>query len=286
MNEKQKWMPTSIPAKVLSNITNSGSVFTLEPQPKPPDPLDNVRGAGSKGFDSSVHDLLRIHRPAIAIFVETRVNPLRAEGIIRRLGFYFFEKVDSHGFSGGIWLLWHSQIVQLQVLSSFDQVINVLISDTTGFDWVLSAVYAKPSLAGRHVLWNFLNGCGFCASHPWLLLGDFNDIVSAEESFNPLIVNRSNHFLSWINRNYLINLGFSGPKFTWTNGRKGIALIKERLDRGICNSDWRVHFKEGFIQHLPRTRSDHYPVLLNVSRIAPFDAFNKPFRFEACWLSH
>ncbi|KAJ7949855.1 reverse transcriptase [Quillaja saponaria] len=328
MNEKLKWMPTSIPAKVLFDITNSGSVFTLEPQPKPPDPCDVricepvkqsgplrvfsyefenevislvdcgvttsqddvegscVKSVVSKGFDSSVHDLLRIHRPPIAIFVETRVNPLRTEGIIRRLGFDSFEKVDSHGFSGGIWLLWHSQIVQLQVLSSSDQVINVLIFDTTGFDWVLSAVYAKPSLAGRHVLWNFLDGCGFYASHPWLLLGDFNDTVSAEESSNPLVVNRSNHFLSWINRNCLIDLSFYGPKFTWTNGRKGKALNRKRLDRGLCNSDWRVHFKEAFSQHLPRTRSDHYPVLLNVSGIAPSTAFNKPFRFEACWLSH
>ncbi|KAJ7971755.1 Endonuclease/exonuclease/phosphatase [Quillaja saponaria] len=166
MNERQKWMPTSIPAKVLykvlSDITNSISVFTLEPQPKHPDPCD---------------------------------------------------------------------------------VINVLISDTTGFDLVLSAVSAKPSLAGKHVLWNFLDGCGFYASHPWLLLGDFNNTVFAGKRSNPLVVDSTNHVLSWINRNCLIDLGFPGPKFTWTNGRKGRALIRKRLDKVLCNSDWRVHFE-------------------------------------------
>jgi hypothetical protein len=36
----------------------------------------------------------------------------------------------------------------------------------------------------------------------------------------------------------LFDLGFSGSKFTWFNGRARNEAINERLDRGLANSAW------------------------------------------------
>jgi hypothetical protein len=49
-----------------------------------------------------------------------------------------------------------------------------------------------------------------------------------------------------------MDLGFSGPKFTWTNLRGVADLIQERLDKGWANSEWKTNFPEASIQHLPR----------------------------------
>jgi hypothetical protein len=35
----------------------------------------------------------------------------------------------------------------------------------------------------------------------------------------------------------MIDLGFGGNPFTWSNHKQGYSLIKERLDRSIANSN-------------------------------------------------
>lgn len=73
-----------------------------------------------------------------------------------------------------------------------------------------------------------------------------------------------------------------GNPYTWRNKRVGLAHIKQRLDRALANTMWRIAFpRAGFI-HLPTSNSDHNPIILkiwteNVSR-------SKPFRFEAMWI--
>lgn len=79
-------------------------------------------------------------------------------------------------------------------------------------------------------------------------------------------------------------MGASGPKFTWTNGRQGSANVQKRLDRGLCNEDWRAMFPEGMIQNLPRTYSDHAPLLISPHGMHSITFMHRPFRFEAAWI--
>jgi len=79
----------------------------------------------------------------------------------------------------------------------------------------------------------------------------------------------------------MIDLGFNGNPFTWSNHRQCSSLIRERLDRGIANSNWIHSFPSYSITHLPAHSSDHYPLLLNSSFSVP--SLPRPFRFEAFW---
>lgn len=36
-----------------------------------------------------------------------------------------------------------------------------------------------------------------------------------------------------------VDVGFSGPRFTWSNKREGQTRISERLDRACCTRTWR-----------------------------------------------
>ena len=79
-----------------------------------------------------------------------------------------------------------------------------------------------------------------------------------------------------------VDLGFGGNKFTWSNRRGGKGSIKERLDRGICNSEWRLLFPKAVILHLGAINSDHCPLLLDSN---PTDyLMPRLFRFVAAWL--
>ena len=78
-----------------------------------------------------------------------------------------------------------------------------------------------------------------------------------------------------------VDLGFIGNKFTWHNKRCGRHVIRERLDKGIANIDWRLKFPKAIILHLGLINSDHYPILLNTN--PSNEPASRPFRFEAAW---
>jgi hypothetical protein len=40
----------------------------------------------------------------------------------------------------------------------------------------------------------------------------------------------------------LCDLGYSGSKFTWTNGRDRADFTKERLDCALANQEWCLMF--------------------------------------------
>jgi len=58
-----------------------------------------------------------------------------------------------------------------------------------------------------------------------------------------------------------MDLGFTGPKFTWHSRRHG-HLIWERIDRGVANYDWLSKFPAATIRHLHCYSSDHRPINL------------------------
>ena len=81
----------------------------------------------------------------------------------------------------------------------------------------------------------------------------------------------------WLDSCKLIDLGFSGSSFTWTNKRFGKANIKERLDRLLCNQSWRHLFEEAIVTHLPRTHSDHHPIIIDLEGSPPPPHNRRPF---------
>jgi hypothetical protein len=118
---------------------------------------------------------------------------------------------------------------------------------------------------------------------PWLCIGDFNMILSQSDKQGglPYASSSSNAFHGWLDSCGMIDLGFSGNPYTWSNKRQGHHLIKERLDRGIANSLWVHLFPHYSVQHLPASSSDHNPIILNT---VPTDlTLPRPFRFEEFW---
>lgn len=72
-------------------------------------------------------------------------------------------------------------------------------------------------------------------------------------------------------------------RFTWSNGRELTDRIMERIDRVYANPSWSQLFPDANVLHLPRTNSDHRPIILYFKKRA--DGGERPFRFESCWLS-
>ncbi len=84
-----------------------------------------------------------------------------------------------------------------------------------------------------------------------------------------------------INDLHLIDLPINNQAFTWTSGRPSPTL--ERLDRAFISHDWHAHFPRSLLRALPRSRSDHSPLMLTAHSFIPAAHL---FKFESFWLRH
>jgi hypothetical protein len=64
----------------------------------------------------------------------------------------------------------------------------------------------------------------------------------------------------------LCDLGFKGPKFTWNDRLGGATFTKERLDRAMANTEWRVSFPAMDVTVLAKWSFDHHPILFVLTK--------------------
>ena len=86
--------------------------------------------------------------------------------------------------------------------------------------------------------------------------------------------------------NGFIDIGFSRHKFTCIRGNNESTQKCAKLDRALCNAEWRTQFHEGAVQHLLPHYSDHLPLLVSVPGFAQISCRLKSFRFQVAWTTH
>ncbi|GJN31833.1 hypothetical protein PR202_gb20281 [Eleusine coracana subsp. coracana] len=115
---------------------------------------------------------------------------------------------------------------------------------------------------------------------PLFCMGDFNELLNANEKFSTTtpIYNRISIFCSIVNDCGLIDLGYNGPAYTWTNRRFSSNPTFQRLDRCLANFEWCRIFPYTNVYHLPLIYEDHAPILAIPTSIKPIR--KKQFKFE------
>nr|KYP76168.1 Transposon TX1 uncharacterized [Cajanus cajan] len=88
---------------------------------------------------------------------------------------------EARGHSGGIWALGKDNSdIHGRVVESHPQAITIQLS-SNGLTWCCTGVYGHPVPRVRENLWVHLQALRNNISVPWLLLGDFNDILAPSE---------------------------------------------------------------------------------------------------------
>ena len=241
----------------------------------------NCRGAMKPQFKKTVMDLVEWHSPILMVITKTRMSGARADEIIEALPFDGHVVSDTIGFAGGIWMLWRSDLVQVDVLASTEQEIHTLIRvRSQTLSWLISAIYASPRFEERCILWNNLRMLANMHDLPWALMGGFNEVLFDDEKFegNPICQRRVRAIKECMDDCNMMDLGFLGPKYTWTNKRELGNLIQCKLDRCWVNPSWKDFYTEANVIHLARVNSDHCPLLLNLNPLLGSIA-DRPFRF-------
>lgn len=75
---------------------------------------------------------------------------------------------------------------------------------------------------------------------PWKIAGDINEVLMGEDKFGGCSVNisRALRFQDCLNNCRMIGIGYSGPRFTWSNHRLLLQLVQGRIDKVFVNAEW------------------------------------------------
>ena len=113
-----------------------------------------------------------------------------------------------------------------------------------------------------------------------------NDIVSNGKKWGG--IQRSERsfkqFRDFISINELIDIGFEGKPWTWSNNWDNEGEVRERLDRMLGSRAWRRKFEKAKCYHIHNEASDHCMLLLHTE---PKDRNRKRrFWFDRRWLQY
>ncbi|XP_028792462.1 uncharacterized protein LOC114748269 [Neltuma alba] len=170
------------------------------------------------------------------------------------------------------------------VLSTIEQFVHGMVKDDSNEDWYLTIVYGHPNAIIRRSLWESLTSIQRSMNGKWVVGGDFNVIPHRDDRFGLCIgisgrVERQ--FQDWIPASSLLDIGFSGPCFTWGRGSS-----QNRIDRVLFNELWIERFPDALVLQPLKFKSDHYPLLLRTKKVASFSTNEWPFSFFAPWVLH
>lgn len=91
-------------------------------------------------------------------------------------------------------------------------------------------------------------------------------------------------FRSMMEHCRLNDLGFSGPRFTWSNRRHADLFTKERLDRAMAKFSFASKFPQLAVEVMATRSSDHAPFHVILKDPHGTRRGRKGFfRFESWW---
>ncbi|WOL04982.1 hypothetical protein Cni_G13705 [Canna indica] len=121
-----------------------------------------------------------------------------------------------------------------------DQSITIVVMEEDGAKSLIIGIYASNNYKKRNKLWNMLGGID-TAQLPWIIIGDMNCIRNEKDKLGGRkfeYTRAIKEFNNFIEDTGLLKADFIGPKYTWSNNRKGEARVQARLDRVLFNDTW------------------------------------------------
>ena len=143
-----------------------------------------------------------------------------------------------HHLNARILIIWKNDRVDLQILECLEQVIHCIVTcKVTNSKFCISFVYACNTMVGRRPLWENLGRFNVSLNDPWLLLGDFNNVLKIDEKSIglPITPDEIWDFQQCCNKLGIVDTSSSGAYLTWTNN-----TTWSKLDRAMVNKNgWK-----------------------------------------------
>lgn len=243
----------------------------------------NVRGLNDSDKHKPFSQWLSNNQPLFGAILESHIKEQSLNLIMSKVcqGWNFTSNHISDE-DGRIIVIWKHPVT-VRVLHQSKQSLTCEITIRASLKFVQTIIYASNLTQERTDLWvDLINMQQTLSLHssPWLIGGDFNQIIHPAEHSNPAINSFSPGMIEL--RDCLLQMGlfdlrFQGNFNTWKNNRPEDPIAK-KLDRVLVNQNWVSYLPNSSATFLPPEFSDHCPCLINLAFNLP-QSGNKPFKF-------
>ncbi|KAM0911064.1 hypothetical protein ACQ4PT_013724 [Festuca glaucescens] len=190
--------------------------------------------------------------------------------------------------SGGLALFWLPQYTV--TLKGFNaHCLDMMFSSEGSAPCRATFVYGEARRELRHEFWTLLYRLRLEWNGPWICCGDFNEALTQDEHCSARDRSEAQMalFRDCLDTCGLMDLGFSGPKFTWSNRQCAEDHVKVRLDRAVDNEAFINSYDDCQVENIITTTSEHLAIYITLAKLSD-NIKHMPvqhgFRFEAAWL--
>ncbi|XP_074300078.1 uncharacterized protein LOC141631285 [Silene latifolia] len=190
---------------------------------------------------------------------------------------------SAYHVGGRIWVVWKPQYFDIIFLQYDAQFIHMEVEDRNStLKFYYTIVYAFNGITEREPLWANIKRFRPPSTIPWVLGGNFNCVLLAEErlggSFN---LAEAEPFQQCLEDCEVMDLQASGSFYTWNNKQPPETRVYSRLDRALVNQGWTDHFPDMYANFLPEGHFDHSPCV--IGQINRDHHRNRPFKYFNMW---
>ncbi|KAJ6377603.1 hypothetical protein OIU76_026557 [Salix suchowensis] len=210
------------------------------------------KGLNSPLKQHEVVNLMKKSKVDVCGLLETKLSLPKVLSLQKfRLKKWKFLTNAASSSSARIVVFWNRSTASVDMVGSSSQGLHVLVrSLVSQVELHISFVYGLHTIVARRTLWDSLRD--WCIPGPWMVLGDFNSLLSQDDKLNGSAV--SMYETADLNKCCLdlglYDLSYTGCHFSWSNGS-----VWSKLDRVLVNPHWsslhstaHVHFEccDGF----------------------------------------
>jgi len=175
----------------------------------------NIRGALSLEGRRHAKELVRKHHPLFIFLMEIHCPFSKTSIFWNRLGYEICALSEASSHSGGIWVLKSKGCdYDITVIDAYFHAVTICIKKSDCM-WFCSAIYGSPQLVNREKLWSYLISIREDILSPWVMIGDFNEVIHPSEIKEGIFTARQAEKLSnMMEQCNLIDLGATCSIYT------------------------------------------------------------------------
>ncbi|XP_075083356.1 uncharacterized protein LOC142167099 [Nicotiana tabacum] len=206
----------------------------------------NIRGINKPYKQKELKAFLFKNKITVLGCLETKVKTWNAKKVRIKIGndWEVFANY-THAPNGKIWILWKTQHVKVKVILAGAQLVHCEVRDKhSDVTCCLTFVYGYNTIEKRQEIWTQLRQIHSNMVEVWLVLGDFNTMISVSDRINgnPISQTEVEDFQKCIADNGLGQLNRKGCQWSWCNKREDADIIYSNIDWALGNSYWFMKY--------------------------------------------